>query len=74
MYRPLLGSDPAVICVEGLECMNDDPTAVNVLFAKIFLSDGSDRSVSCVGKIRITIFLTCVSSHYNIATFSFVFG
>ena len=40
---PLLGSEPTVMCVEGLECMNDDPTSVDVLFAKVFLPDHSDR-------------------------------
>ena len=33
-----------MICVEGVECMNDDPTAVDILYAKVFLSDNSDRS------------------------------
>ena len=32
-----------MMCVEGLECMNDDPTSVDVLFAKVFLPDHSDR-------------------------------
>ena len=31
------------MCVEDIECMNDDPTSVDVLFAKVFLSDSSDR-------------------------------
>ena len=34
-----------MVCVEGVDCMNDDPTAVNVLYARIFLSDKSDRFV-----------------------------
>ena len=45
LCRPLLGSEPAVVCVEGVQCMNDDPTAVDVLYARIFLSDKSDRFV-----------------------------
>ena len=40
---PLLGGDPAVMCVEGVECMNDDPSSVDVLYAKVFLTDQSDR-------------------------------
>ena len=34
------------MCLEGVDTMNDDPTAVNVLFAKVVLSDHSDRYIS----------------------------
>ena len=44
--RPLLGSDPVVVCVEGVDTMKDDPSAVDVLFARVFLTDKSDRCVA----------------------------
>lgn len=43
--RPLLGGEPAVMCIEGVDLMNDDPTAVDVLFAKVTLSDKSNRLI-----------------------------
>ena len=40
-----LGPEPAVVKVQGLDSMNDDPAAVAVLFAKLCLTDASDRYV-----------------------------
>ena len=40
-----LGSKPAVISLSGVECMKDDPSAVDVLFARVNLTDSSDRCV-----------------------------
>ncbi|XP_062522115.1 activating signal cointegrator 1 complex subunit 1-like isoform X1 [Corticium candelabrum] len=34
---------PAIIQIQGLEYMNDDPSAVDVLYGKVSLADGSDR-------------------------------
>ncbi len=31
------------VILEGVECMNDDASEVVVLYAKVKLSDGSDR-------------------------------
>ena len=41
-----LGSEPAVLSLRGVECMNDDPSKVDVLYAKVSLTDGSDRSTT----------------------------
>ena len=43
LYSVHLGSEPAIVKVQGLDCMNDDHSAVSVLFAKIQLTDSSDR-------------------------------
>ena len=43
-HRPLLEEGgPLEGRVHGLEYMNDDPGAVDVLYAKVHLCDGSDR-------------------------------
>ena len=42
-FRPIVGGAPLRAQVKGLEYMNDDPNAVDVLYAKIELHDGSDR-------------------------------
>jgi len=34
---------PLVADIRGLEYMNDDPNAVDVLYAKVSLQDGSSR-------------------------------
>ena len=52
--RPLLGSLPVVICVEGVDTMKDDPTAVDVLFARVFLTDKSDRSLVPLSVYRVS--------------------
>ena len=44
VFRHLLGNEPAMMCVEGVDTMKDDPTAVDILFAKVFLTDKSNRS------------------------------
>ena len=44
--RAVLGSDPAVMCVGGVDTMKDDPTAVDVLFAKVVLTENPDRFVT----------------------------
>lgn len=43
LCRAHLGSEPAVVKVQGIDCMNDDPSAVKVLFAKLHLTDSSNR-------------------------------
>jgi len=35
------------VCIRGLEYMNDDPSAVDVLYAKVSLTDDSTRYVFC---------------------------
>ena len=45
------------MCVEDVECMNDDPTSVDVLFAKVFLSDSSNRCVCDRASLSCTILL-----------------
>ena len=44
--RVVLGSEPAVMCVGGVDTMKDDPTAVDVLFAKVVLTENPDRFVT----------------------------
>jgi len=39
----VLKNEPMTVCVRGLEYMNDDPSSVDVLYAKVSLTDGSDR-------------------------------
>jgi len=41
--RPVLGDEMPIIALHGVECMKDDPTAVDVLFAKVSLTDSTDR-------------------------------
>ena len=41
--RPILKDSALSASVKGLEYMNDDPNAVDVLYAKVRLDDGSDR-------------------------------
>lgn len=43
IIKPLLKGSPLEVIVEGIEYMNDDPGAVDVLYAKVRCSDGSDR-------------------------------
>lgn len=42
-YSPVLEGQHLVAEVRGLEYMNDDPTAVDVLYAKVTPTDGSER-------------------------------
>ena len=44
-FSPNLGTDPVVISLRGMECMKDDPSAVDVLYAKVCLTDGTDRLI-----------------------------
>lgn len=46
-----LTKNPMRILLEGLDCMNDDPTEVSVLYAKVKLADGSHRLQELVEKI-----------------------
>jgi len=39
----VLKNEPMTVCVRGLEYMNDDPSAVDVLYAKVSLTDDSNR-------------------------------
>lgn len=39
----ILRNEPMIADIRGLEYMNDDPGAVDVLYAKVSLSDGSNR-------------------------------
>ena len=41
--RVHLGSDSAMITLSGVECMKDDPSDVDVLYAKVALKDSSNR-------------------------------
>ena len=41
--RSALKNKPLVANISGLEYMNDDPHAVDVLYAKVSLTDGSTR-------------------------------
>lgn len=38
-----LQNRPLVVELKGVECMNDDPSEVDVLYAKVTTKDGSDR-------------------------------
>lgn len=38
-----LHNKPVVVELKGVECMNDDPSEVNVLYAKVLVKDNSDR-------------------------------
>ena len=44
-YSTHLGTEPAIVKVQGLDCMNDDPSSISVLFAKLRLTDSSNRYV-----------------------------
>jgi len=35
------------VCIRGLEYMNDDPSSVDVLYAKVSLTDSSTRYIFC---------------------------
>ncbi|TRY59120.1 hypothetical protein DNTS_009562 [Danionella cerebrum] len=41
--REITGANPLPIEVRGIEYMNDDPSAVDVLYAKVSAQDGSDK-------------------------------
>ncbi|XP_067143269.1 activating signal cointegrator 1 complex subunit 1-like [Centruroides vittatus] len=43
IIKPLLKENPLDVKVEGIEYMNDDPGAVDVLYAKVSCTDGSNR-------------------------------
>ncbi|XP_006822825.1 activating signal cointegrator 1 complex subunit 1-like [Saccoglossus kowalevskii] len=43
MIKPLLKSEPLLIDVEGIEYMNDDPSEVDVVYAKVRSKDGSNK-------------------------------
>ena len=38
--RPRVGEDPVTIRLEGVEYMNDDPSKVDVLYAKVHDESG----------------------------------
>lgn len=40
-YRPLLQNRPLVVCMVGVEYMNDDPAEVDVLYGKVRVKDRS---------------------------------
>lgn len=40
--RDLTKGKPLPLLVSGIEYMNDDPSAVDVLYAKVQLKDGAD--------------------------------
>jgi activating signal cointegrator complex subunit 1 len=52
MAKAVLGSDPAVMCVGGVDTMKDDPTAVDVLFAKVVLTENPDRLQAFVDAVQ----------------------
>ncbi len=41
--RDCLGDETVMITLSGVDCMNDDPSAVSVLYAKVSLKDSSAR-------------------------------
>ena len=43
VLSPILRQTPLLADIRGLEYMNDDPSSVDVLYAKLELQDGSDR-------------------------------
>lgn len=43
--RDITEGKPLPLEVKGIEYMNDDPTMVDVLYAKVNAKDGSDKSV-----------------------------
>lgn len=43
-YRPILRGEDLRVRLQGLEYMNDDPSAVDVLYAKIQPGDQAERS------------------------------
>ncbi|XP_078613187.1 activating signal cointegrator 1 complex subunit 1-like [Branchiostoma floridae x Branchiostoma japonicum] len=43
IIAPLLQGSPLQVDVRGVEYMNDDPAAVDVLYAQVHLQDGSDK-------------------------------
>lgn len=43
VFSCVLEERPLVADIRGLEYMNDDPNAVDVLYAKVSLQDGSSR-------------------------------
>lgn len=49
--RPRVGEDPVTIRLEGVEYMNDDPSKVDVLYAKVH-----DES----GRYRNSFFVACI--------------
>ena len=48
---PLIGEEPIAIQVEGLEVMNDDPSDVDVIYAKVKAKDGSDKLQTLADKL-----------------------
>lgn len=42
--RPILRGEPLTVRVQGLEYMNDDPSSVDVLYAKIQAGEQAERS------------------------------
>ena len=53
LFRPVLKDEPLRAYFQGLEYMNDDPNAVDVLYAKVELEDESDRFV-CIFVQRLS--------------------
>lgn len=42
-YRDITEGKPLALEVKGLEYMNDDPSMVDVLYAKVCVQGGSDK-------------------------------
>lgn len=43
LYRDITEGKPLALGVKGIEYMNDDPSTVDVLYAKVCIQDGSDK-------------------------------
>jgi len=43
LFQSVLKNEPMMVHIHGLEYMNDDPNAVDVLYAKVSLTDKSNR-------------------------------
>ena len=54
-YRPILRGEDLRVRLQGLEYMNDDPSAVDVLYAKIQPGDQAERSRVITFKVVLII-------------------
>ena len=53
--RPILRGTPLLVDIQGLEYMNDDPGAVDVLYAKIQPSPEADKWALMFGSHWFTV-------------------
>lgn len=69
--RPILRGEPLTVRVQGLEYMNDDPSSVDVLYAKIQAGEQAEKSVPILNSLYDI--LICMVVNLSETYFFFLF-